>query len=73
MRKTSETQIVDMLETLCGLLIKYSGRFYSGDVSPRLQAWMDEYNKAKHAYPEAWETYCIKVNADFNHNGYDCL
>jgi hypothetical protein len=69
----SENQIVDMLETICGLLIKYSGRFYSGDVSERLKSWMDEYNNAKHAYPEAWEAYCIKVKADTEHNGYDCL
>jgi hypothetical protein len=69
----SESQIVDMLETICGLLIKYSARFYSGDVSPRLQGWMDEYNKAKHAYPVAWQAHCDKVRADPDHNGYDCL
>ncbi len=69
----TNAQIINSLETICGLLIKYKGRFYSGDVSERLQNWMDTYNKAKHAYPEAWNLYCDKVGADPNHNGYDCL
>lgn len=70
---TIEKQVA-RLEYLSQMLSKYRNAYYramdkEGDLSPRMNGWLDEYNEASGS--PAWNSYCVKHGFSPRHDAGD--
>ena len=70
---------VARLKHVAAMLSKYRNAYYramerdGGDLSPRMQGWMDEYETAAYERGPAWNLYCIHVGASKTHDVGDLM
>jgi hypothetical protein len=66
------SQQIARLDYLRGMLVKYAHRWYVGEPSTRMYAWVDEYEALRcNADRAAWDAYCAKHGSSERHTAYD--